>query len=263
MTVAGSVGWQAGAAHNLPDRAWRGGAGPGTGGVFVITYNGERIWDRKADGGFPDAKTLKQRGAPTIRAAMSVLSTARPPGKSRSGIMTERTPPPLAVDPETWRAHQLDALLADTRDVAILIVAFPSGGRRARGGGAAYRAASRRAVCAEASNPRRQNRGVMSARWSHSPTPRPAARPETPCPPHRLPPSWCGRAGSQGTAKGPVFRAIERWGAVADRALTPQSINLIVKRRCAMAGLDPRDYSAHRLRAGYLTEAARRGIALQ
>ena len=24
--------------------------------------------------------------------------------------MTERTPPPLAVDPETWRAHQLDAL---------------------------------------------------------------------------------------------------------------------------------------------------------
>ena len=61
MTVAGSVGWHAGAAHNLPDRAWRGGAGPGTGGVFVITYNGERIWDRRADGGFPDAKTLKQR----------------------------------------------------------------------------------------------------------------------------------------------------------------------------------------------------------
>ena len=29
-----------------------------------------------------------------------------------------------------------------------------------------------------------------------------------------------------------------------------------------MAGLDPRDYSVHRLRAGYLTEAARRGIAL-
>jgi hypothetical protein len=63
--------------------------------------------------------------------------------------------------------------------------------------------------------------------------------------------------------KGPVFRAIDRWGTVADRALTPQSIKLIVKRRCAMAGLDPRGYSTHRLRAGYLTEAARRGIALQ
>ena len=60
-----------------------------------------------------------------------------------------------------------------------------------------------------------------------------------------------------------MFRAIDRWGAVADRALTSQSINQIVKRRCAMAGLDPRDYSAHRLRAGYLAEAARRGIPLQ
>ena len=61
MTVAGPVGWRAGAALNLPDRAWRGGADPGTGGVFVITYNEERIWDCKADGGFPDAKTLEQR----------------------------------------------------------------------------------------------------------------------------------------------------------------------------------------------------------
>lgn len=34
---------------------------PGTGGIFVITYNGETIWERVADGGFPDAKLLKQR----------------------------------------------------------------------------------------------------------------------------------------------------------------------------------------------------------
>ena len=34
---------------------------PGTGGVFVITYNGEVIWERKTDGGFPDVKQLKQR----------------------------------------------------------------------------------------------------------------------------------------------------------------------------------------------------------
>ena len=31
------------------------------GGVFEITYDGTTIWERKADGGFPDAKTLKQR----------------------------------------------------------------------------------------------------------------------------------------------------------------------------------------------------------
>ena len=34
---------------------------PGTGGVFAITCNGATIWERKADGGFPDAKVLKQR----------------------------------------------------------------------------------------------------------------------------------------------------------------------------------------------------------
>ena len=34
---------------------------PGTGGVFQISYDGHIIWDRKIDGGFPDARTLKQR----------------------------------------------------------------------------------------------------------------------------------------------------------------------------------------------------------
>ncbi len=33
---------------------------PGTGGIFQITSNGELIWDRERDGGFPDVKTLKQ-----------------------------------------------------------------------------------------------------------------------------------------------------------------------------------------------------------
>lgn len=34
---------------------------PGTGGAFVITYDGDTIWERVADGGFPDVKALKQR----------------------------------------------------------------------------------------------------------------------------------------------------------------------------------------------------------
>ncbi|KDM92956.1 SelT/SelW/SelH family protein [Photobacterium galatheae] len=34
---------------------------PDTGGRFEILCNGVRIWDRKTDGGFPDAKHLKQR----------------------------------------------------------------------------------------------------------------------------------------------------------------------------------------------------------
>ncbi|VVO31828.1 SelT/SelW/SelH family protein [Pseudomonas fluorescens] len=34
---------------------------PGTGGIFHIACDGVQIWERKADGGFPEAKVLKQR----------------------------------------------------------------------------------------------------------------------------------------------------------------------------------------------------------
>ncbi|APA96118.1 hypothetical protein NS506_02051 [Nocardia seriolae] len=34
---------------------------PGEGGIFRITVDGEQIWERKADGGFPDIVILKQR----------------------------------------------------------------------------------------------------------------------------------------------------------------------------------------------------------
>jgi integrase len=62
--------------------------------------------------------------------------------------------------------------------------------------------------------------------------------------------------------KGSVFRAIDRWGNVSQRALDPKAVNDILKQRVVMAGLDPREFSAHGLRSGYLTEAANRGIPL-
>lgn len=34
---------------------------PGTGGVFIISCDGVQLWERKSDGGFPEAKVLKQR----------------------------------------------------------------------------------------------------------------------------------------------------------------------------------------------------------
>lgn len=34
---------------------------PASGGVFRITCAGVQIWERKIDGGFPEAKVLKQR----------------------------------------------------------------------------------------------------------------------------------------------------------------------------------------------------------
>ena len=34
---------------------------PASGGTFHIDCNGKQIWERKRDGGFPEAKELKQR----------------------------------------------------------------------------------------------------------------------------------------------------------------------------------------------------------
>ncbi len=70
---------------------------------------------------------------------------------------------------------------------------------------------------------------------------------------------WIEAAGIE---TGPVFRRIDQWGNIDRRALTPQSVNLILKSRCRQAGLDPEVFSAHGLRSGYLTEATNRGIPL-
>ncbi|MCV0427244.1 MAG: site-specific integrase [Roseibium sp.] len=63
--------------------------------------------------------------------------------------------------------------------------------------------------------------------------------------------------------EGSVFRAIDQWGNVKPRALTPQSINAVLKARIEKAGFDPKDFSAHGLRSGFLTEAANQGIPIQ
>lgn len=34
---------------------------PGSGGAFIVRVNGETVWSRKDDGGFPEAAELKRR----------------------------------------------------------------------------------------------------------------------------------------------------------------------------------------------------------
>ena len=60
-----------------------------------------------------------------------------------------------------------------------------------------------------------------------------------------------------------MFRRIDRWGGIGAAALDLQSVNAVIKSRYAAAGLDRGQYSAHGLRSGYLTQAAREGVPLQ
>ena len=62
-----------------------------------------------------------------------------------------------------------------------------------------------------------------------------------------------------GAGAGPLFRAVDRHDHVAAARLTPQSVALVVKRACRRAGMDPRTYAGHSLRAGLATSAAQGG----
>ena len=63
------------------------------------------------------------------------------------------------------------------------------------------------------------------------------------------------------TQTGAIFRQVNRHGQVIDQRLKGEAISLIVKERVAVIGLDLRDFSAHSLRAGYVTSAALAGAS--
>ncbi len=58
---------------------------------------------------------------------------------------------------------------------------------------------------------------------------------------------------SEAIEDGYVSRHIDRWENVSDKAISPAGVNHMTKRRLDIAGYDESDYSAHGLRAGYLT----------
>ena len=59
----------------------------------------------------------------------------------------------------------------------------------------------------------------------------------------------------------PMFRRLTPRGALTDARLTAQSVNLIVRRRAAAAGLPAEGLSAHSLRSGFLSAAAFAGAS--
>ena len=61
---------------------------------------------------------------------------------------------------------------------------------------------------------------------------------------------------------GPIFRAINKAGAVSPNRLSDRSVAHIVKRYAEKAGLDPTLFSGHSLRAGFLTSAAGNGASI-
>jgi len=153
--------------------------------------------------------------------------------------------------------------LVDVRDHALLLTAFASGGRR-RSEVASLRIeqlVEQDPVPADPKDPDAPHLPCLSINLSRTKTTDSddaatvllIGRPVTALK------EWLERAN---ITEGAVFRGIDRWGHLVRKALTPQAVNLILKRRAVQAGLEPALFSAHGLRSGYLTETARRGIPL-
>ena len=53
---------------------------PGTGGVFEVTVDGTTVWERKRDGGFPDAAELKRRVRDVVDPDRDLGHLERKPG---------------------------------------------------------------------------------------------------------------------------------------------------------------------------------------
>jgi site-specific recombinase XerD len=70
---------------------------------------------------------------------------------------------------------------------------------------------------------------------------------------------WIAAAG---LVEGPLFRAIDRHGHVADHALSDDVVALVVKHAAKAARLDPAAFSGHSLRAGFVTSALASGADL-
>lgn len=60
---------------------------------------------------------------------------------------------------------------------------------------------------------------------------------------------------------GPVFCGVDRWGNPSGRRLSTQAVSDVVKAAAESIGFDPAGYSAHSLRAGFVSECDRRAIA--
>ena len=196
--------------------------------------------------------------APALRTAirLAVRASARPRRRKSQRAVTREILDRLLA---TCRSDRL----SDTRDLALLLIAFGSGGRR-RSEIARLRVEQ---LSEEApvpldpedlNSPRLPCLAITLGRTKTAMA-NDDARVLIVGPPVEALREWLERAN---ISKGAVFRAIDRWEGLSDRALTPQAVNLILKRRCALAGLNPWEFSAHGLRSGYLTEAARNGVSL-
>jgi integrase len=147
-----------------------------------------------------------------------------------------------------------DDTLRGKRDRALLLFAWATGGRRRS-----------EVAAATLENLRRVDAKSYLYTLAHSKTNQAGAdRPEDVKPlvgsAAAAMQDWLAVLTERGIKDGALFRRIRKGGHLGE-ALAPAAVRDIVKERCAMAELDA-GFSAHSLRAGFVTEAGRQNMPL-
>lgn len=71
--------------------------------------------------------------------------------------------------------------------------------------------------------------------------------------------AWIAAAGHK---NGPLFRRLTRSDQLTEDPMSDKAVARLVKRCAAAAGYDPREFSGHSLRSGFLTEGAGQGATI-
>jgi integrase len=184
--------------------------------------------------------------APQVK---ELLSKTRRAYAKRGAVKNKK--PALTREPLRALLETCDDSLRGVRDRALLLLAWSSGGRRRS---EVTRAAVENIV-------KVADRAYVFT-LTHSKTNQFGAdRPENDKPVVGLAADaleqWLQRSRIK---SGPIFRRIRR-GDKLGEPLAPSAVRDIVKDRCVLAGLDDK-FSAHSLRSGFVTEAARQNIPL-
>jgi integrase len=181
-------------------------------------------------------------GHPQVRAVLSAAKRAAAKEGKR-----QRKAKAATADVVTALLATCDGSLAGLRDRALIAVGFASGGRR-RAELAAMRVDDLERVpggflvTIRRSKTDQGGQGIVIPVKLHAAD---ALR------------AWLETTGIK---SGPLFRSTNRHGQFGP-SISPKAIADVVKRRAALAGLDPAEFSAHSLRRGFVTEIGRRGIA--
>lgn len=237
---------------------------------------------------YVSALTLAGLAPSSIRRAMAAVRTAHrasntePPDATGALTVLRAYAKDIATGAETVNTHQAPALLlpdlrkivaacdpaspAGVRDRALIVLGWAMMARRSELAGLNVTDVTDSVIGLDVTV--RMSKTDQDALGARVGVPY-GSHPET-CP-VRLTKAWIGLLASQGQTSGPLFRPIDRYGhlggtdAFAGRAntprMTPQAVEVVLRRAALRAGLDPK-FTPHSLRSGGATQAYQAGADL-